>query len=158
MYTILLLTETTLREHDVQRIAQLHGAEEISIHLLVPADAEHHRLIEALDEIALGRLRDARDDDAQTPQEAEQEAMHAVNASIDLLAAAGLAAHGSVTGSNPVPAAMEAAQRDDSDEIIVVTPPHLVTEALHRDWASRLRDELALPVLHVVSGTDRVIS
>jgi hypothetical protein len=53
---------------------------------------------------------------------------------------------------------MEAARRDDSDEIIVVTPPHLVTEALHRDWASRLRDELALPVLHVVSGTDRVIS
>ena len=159
MYTILLLTETTLREHDVQRIAQLHGTEELSIHLLVPADAEHHRLIEALDEIALGRLRDALDDDdEQTPQEAEQEAMHAVNASVDLLAAAGLQAHGSVTGSDPVPAAIEATRRDDSDEIIVVTPPHLVTEALHRDWASRLRDELALPVLHVVSGTDRVIS
>ena len=31
MYTILLLTETTLREHDVQRIAQLHGTEEISV-------------------------------------------------------------------------------------------------------------------------------
>jgi hypothetical protein len=158
VYTILLLTETTLREHDVQRIAQLHGTEEISIHLLVPADAPHNRLIEALDEIALGRLRDALDDDDQTPQEAEQEAMHAVNASVDLLAAAGLPAHGSVTGSDPVPAAVEATRRDDSDEIIVVTPPHLVREALHRDWASRLRDEVSLPVLHVVSGTDRVIS
>jgi len=157
-YTILLLTETTLREHDAQRIAELHGTEDVTIHLLIPADAEHNRLIEALDEIALGRLRDALDDDDQTPQEAEQEAMHAVNASVDLLTAAGLQSHGSVTGSDPVPAAVEAARGDQADEIIVVTLPHLVEDGLHRDWASRLRDELELPVLHVVSGTDRLIS
>ena len=157
MYTILLLTETTLRDHDVRRIAELHGTEDVAVHLLVPADAEHNRLIEALDEIALGRLRDALDDDDPTPQQAEQEAMHAVNASIDLLTAAGLQAHGSITGSDPVPAAVEAARADDSDEVIVVTPPHMVESGLHRDWASRLRDELALPVLHVVSGTDRLI-
>jgi hypothetical protein len=157
VYTILLLTETTLRDHDVRRIAELHGTEDVAVHLLVPADAEHNRLIEALDEIALGRLRDALDDDEPTPQQAEQEAMHAVNASIDLLTAAGLQAHGSITGSDPVPAAVEAARADDSDEVIVVTPPHMVESGLHRDWASRLRDELALPVLHVVSGTDRLI-
>jgi hypothetical protein len=157
VYTILLLTETTLRDHDVSRIAELHGTEDVAVHLLVPADAEHNRLIEALDEIALGRLRDALDDDDPTPQQAEQEAMHAVNASIDLLTAAGLRAHGSITGSDPVPAAVEAARADDSDEVIVVTPPHMVESGLHRDWASRLRDELALPVLHVVSGTDRLI-
>jgi hypothetical protein len=158
VYNILLLSETTLKEHDVRRIAELHGTDDVSVHLLVPADAEHNRLIEAMDEIALGRLRDALDDDEPTPQEAEQEAMHAVNASVDLLTAAGLHAHGSVTGSDPVPAAVEAARGDDSDEVIVVTPPHMVESGLHRDWASRLRDELALPVLHVVSGTDRVIS
>jgi hypothetical protein len=159
VYTILLLSEATLAEHDVRRIAELHSGEEISVHLLVPADAEHNRLIEALDEIALGRLRDALDDDAPTtPQQAEQDAMHAVNASIELLTAAGLHAHGSVTGADPVPAAVEAARGDDSDEVIVVTPPHMVESGLHRDWASRLRDELVLPVLHVVSGTDRLIS
>jgi hypothetical protein len=38
-----------------------------------------------------------------------------------------------------------------------VTPPHIIQAGLHRDWASRLRDELTLPVLHVVSGTDRVV-
>ena len=158
MYTILLLSETTLTEHDVRRIAELHGTDDVSAHLLVPADAEHNRLIEALDDVALGRLRGARDDDDQTPQEAEQEAMRAVNASLDLLTAAGLQARGSITGSDPVPAAVEAARGDDSDEVIVVTPPHLVESGLHRDWASRLRDELALPVLHIVAGTDRVIS
>jgi hypothetical protein len=159
VYTILLLTETTLAEHDARRIAELHGTEDVTVHLLAPADAEHNRLIEALDEIALGRLGDAFDDDDDaTPQQAELDAMHAVNASLDLLKAAGLEAQGSVTGSDPVPAAIEAARADSSDEIIVVTPPHLVEAGLHRDWASRLRDELALPVLHVVSGTDRVVS
>jgi len=84
--------------------------------------------------------------------------MRAVNASITALAAAGVSARGSVTGSDPVPAALEAVRQDAAEEVIVVTPPHPVEAGLHRDWASRLRDELELPVLHVVSGTDRVIS
>lgn len=158
MTTILLLSETTLTDHDVRRIAELHGDEDIEVHLLVPADAEHNRLIEALDEVALGRLREALDDDEPTPEQAEHDAMHAVNASLDKLRAIGVSARGSVTGSDPVPAAHEAVRLDSSDEVIVVTPPHPVESALHRDWASRLRDDLELPVLHIVSGTDRVIS
>jgi hypothetical protein len=158
VYTILLLTESALTEHDARRVAELHGTDEVAVHLLVPADAEHNRLIEALDEIALGRLRDALDDDEPTPQQAEQDAMHDVNASLDLLTKLGVEAHGSVTGSDPIPAAVEAATADGSDEVIVVTPPHPVESGLHRDWASRLRDALRLPVLHAVSGTDRVIS
>jgi len=158
LYTILLLTEDALLPHDARRLADLHGDEEVDIHVLVPADAEHNRLIEALDEVALGRLRDAVDDeDDPTPEEAEQDAMHAVNESLALLKDAGIEAHGSVTGSDPVPAAVEAATHDDADEVIVVTPPHIIEDGLHRDWASRLREELQLPVLHIVSGTDRLV-
>ena len=157
MYRILLLSEHTLVDHDAARIAQLHGDEEVEIHLLIPADADHNRLIEALDEVALGNLRDALEDDDPTPEQAELEAMHAVNESIARLTAAGLTARGSVTGSNPLPAALEAVRLDDADEVIVVTPPHIIQAGLHRDWASRLRDDLKLPVLHVVSGTDRVV-
>lgn len=158
MYSILLLSETTLADHDARRLAELHGDEDVQVHLLVPADAEHNRLIEALDEVALGHLRGALDDDDPTPEQAEQDAMHAVNASLEKLRAQGLVSvRGSVTGSDPVPAALEAARRDLCDEVIVVTPPHPVEAGLHRDWASRLRDELALPVLHVVSGTDQVV-
>ena len=116
MYTILLLTETTLAEHDARRIAELHGTDDVTVHLLAPADAEHNRLIEALDEIALGRIGEAFDeDDDATPQQAELDAMHVVNASLDLLKAAGLEAQGSVTGSDPVPAAVEAVRADFSD-------------------------------------------
>lgn len=158
MYTILLLTEDALVEHDARRIAELHGTDEVTVHLLAPADARHNRLIEALDEIALGRLRAAFDDDDTTPAGAEREAMEAVNSSLALLSAAGLSAHGSITGSDPVPAAVEAARAADSDEVIVVTPLQAFEAGLHRDWASRLRDELSLPVLHIVSGTDRLLS
>jgi hypothetical protein len=157
VYTILLLAEDTLHDHDVTRIASLHD-DDIYVHVLVPADAEHNRLIEALDEVSLGNLRDAFDEDNPTPQQAEQDAMHAVNASVALFAAAGVDAKGSITGSNPLPAAVEAVQQFDADEIIVVTPPHPVEDGLHRDWASRLREELDLPVLHIISGTDRVVS
>jgi hypothetical protein len=158
VYTILLLAEETLHDHDVARINSLHEGEELEVHILVPADAEHNRLIEALDEVALGNLRDALDDDSPSPEQAEHDAMHAVNASVALFKAAGVEAKGSITGSNPLPAAIEAASRYGADEIIVVTPPHLVADALHRDWASRLRDKLKLPVLHAISGTDRVVS
>lgn len=158
MYTILLVTEDTLTAHDAGRVAQLHGDEPVRAHVLVPADTEHNRLVEALDEVALGRLREALDDsESPTPEQAEQDAMHAVNASIELLGQAGVPALGSVTGDDPVPAAVAAARQHEVDEVVVVSPPHLLQEALHRDWASRLRDALQLPVLHFVAGTDRVV-
>jgi hypothetical protein len=158
VYTILLLTEEPLTEHDAARVAALHGDEPLEVHVLVPADTEHNALVEALDEVALGRLRDALvDSEDASPEQAQRDAMHAVNSSVAILQAAGLRARGSVTGDDPVPAAMEAVSRFDVDEILVVTPPHLVREALHRDWASRLRDKLKLPLLHFVAGTDRVV-
>lgn len=156
MYTILLLAEGTLHEHDVARIATLHGDDDVEVRVLVPADAEHNRLIEALDEVALGKLRDGHD--SPSPEQAEHDAMHAVNGSVALFTAAGIDAKGSITGADPVPAAIEAVTQYEADEVIVVTRPHPVEDGLHRDWASRLRDKLELPVLHVIRGTDRVIS
>jgi hypothetical protein len=137
----------------------LHGEEEVRAHVLVPADTAHSRVLEALDEAALGKLREAFDDSHdKAPADAELAAQHSVNASVDALAAAGVTATGAVTADDPVPAAVEAVGSLPADEVIVVTPPHLVEEALRRDWASRLRDKAAAPVLHVVAGTDRVVS
>jgi hypothetical protein len=155
VYTILLLAEETLHDHDVKRLAALHADDDLAVHVLVPADAEHNRLIEALDEVALGKLGDTHDN--PSPEQAEHDAMHAVNASVGLFTAAGIDAKGSITGADPVPAAIKAAEQYEADEVVVVTRPHPVEDGLHRDWASRLRDKLELPVLHVISGTDRVI-
>ena len=140
-------------------MASLHGDEQVRAHVLVPADTAHSRVLEALDEAALGMLREAfADSHDAAPADAELAAQHAVNLSIEALAAVGVQATGAVTADNPVPAAIEATRSLPADEIIVVTPPHLIEETLRRDWASRLRDKAGRPVLHVVAGTDRVVS
>jgi predicted TIM-barrel enzyme len=137
LYTILLLTEDGIHERDATRIAQLHEDDEVEVHVLVPVDAKHG---------------------AESAQSVDEEAMNAVNETIDRLAAAGLPARGAITAADPVPAALEAARRFDVDEMVVVTPPHPVRESLHRDWASRLREDVDLPLLHFVTGTDQVVS
>lgn len=160
MYTIVLLTEGALPEHDALRIASLHGEEEIQVHVLVPADTTHHRVLEGIDEVLLGRLREAaRDSGDADPEDARLIALHALAESNVALQAAGVSTtQGEVAPDDPVALTASVARSLPADEIIVVTPPHLVEEALRRDWASRLRREVALPVLHTTAGTDRVIS
>ncbi|RZS89488.1 hypothetical protein EV189_1255 [Motilibacter rhizosphaerae] len=146
MTSILVLTEEALTAHDVERIATLHGTDQVSVHLLV-APEDRRDLVDALDDVALGRLPGrGRPDGVRGEQAVEQ--------SRDALAARGLAVTAQLSGGDPVAEAAGAA----TDEIWVVTPPHLVEEALHRDWASKLRERTGRPVLHFVSGTDRVVS
>jgi hypothetical protein len=159
VYTMIVVMEEQLTAHDVDRVATLHGDEPLHVHLVQPVDTEHNRLVEALDEILLGRLREAaRANGEETPSDATLAARAALDGSLQALQDAGVAmVDGELAGDDPVPAAVEAARRLDADEILVITPPHLVEEALNRDWASQLRDRCRLPVLHVVAGTDRVV-
>ncbi|MDP9397383.1 MAG: hypothetical protein M3P96_05965 [Actinomycetota bacterium] len=78
-------------------------------------------------------------------------------ASITALRAEGIEADGSLGPDDPVQSVVELVGRQRVDEVLVVTEPHLLEESLRRDWASRLRGALELPVLHVVAGTDRVV-
>lgn len=155
-----MLTEGPLTDHDVTRVAGLHGEEPVRVHVVVPVDTSHNRLVEALDEALLGRLREAAEDSGGArPADAELAAQHALNVSVDALESAGVAqVSGSLAPDDPVPATVELAVSLPADEAVVITPPHLVEEAFNRDWASRLRDRGHLPVLHVVAGTDRVVS
>ncbi|RKS77681.1 hypothetical protein CLV35_1375 [Motilibacter peucedani] len=152
MYTILVLTEDALTAHDVARIAALHGDEPVQAHVLVPVETHAPTLVDTLDEVALGRLvprTELRSDPSGYAQTA-------LDASLAALSEVGVQAGGELAGDDPVGDAVTAATR--ADEVIVVTAPHLVEEALRRDWASRVREATGKPVLHVVAGTDRVVS
>ena len=63
---------------------------------------------------------------------------------------------GSVVDDDPLPALKAAVADGDVVEIAVVTYPHAVEDTFHRDWASRARDELQVPVLHLYSGTSEL--
>lgn len=157
MYTIVLLAERALSTADVEQVTGLH--EDVgpqSFVVLVPADHEHRRFVDALNDIALGRLREAARDveeDEPTVQQATAAAQAAVDASVAALGEAGVEATGEVVPDDPITALKDVVERYQADELIVLTEPHLLEEALHRDWASRARHVIGLPVLKLLAHT-----
>jgi len=155
MYTIVLLAEKALSDIDVTQVTGLHqetGSQ--SFVVLVPADSENRRFVEMLNDIALGRLREAAEDVEEpepTVQKATTQAETALAASVAALKAAGVDAVGEVTPDNPIGALKSAVERHKADEVIVLTDPHFVEEFLHRDWASRARHTVGVPVLKLLA-------
>lgn len=149
MTKILVLAEDGLSEHDVARFADLRtGETDVQAYVVVPVREKRNRLVEVLDKVALGRLPHDAPGDRRT------RAQDALDASVRALQDVGVEATGALTEDDPVDAIADA----PGDEIWVFTSPHLLEETVHRDWASRLRQASHRPVLHVISGTDRVVS
>ena len=161
MFTTVLLTEKTLSDHDVQRVAHLHDPEPVHVHVVVPSHDDRSELAEAVDDIARTDFGDVLHDEEAGRSESQLTgaAGREVADSIAALKAAGVAqVDGEVATGNPVDRVTELARALDADEVIVFTEPHLIADWTRRDWASKLRHTLALPVLHVVLGTDQVVS
>lgn len=161
MFTTVLLTEKTLSDHDVQRVAHLHDPEPVHVHVVVPSHDDRSDLEEAVDDLARADFADVlHDEDAGTSQtELKTRADHELAETVAALRAAGVAeVDGEVAVGHPVDRVTEVARSLDADEVVVFTEPHLLADWTRRDWASRLRHSLDLPVLHVVLGTDQVLS
>lgn len=157
MTTILVLTEDSLSAADVEHIVSLHS--DVRYHVLVPADTEQNLLVSLVDHLSLGELREALDAVLGREPEPEQARRTAVQQLADSLAAfreVGAEVAGEVVDDDPLPALRAATGRLDVREIVVVTQPHALEDTFHTDWASRARDELAVPVLHLYSGTSRL--
>lgn len=156
--TVVVLTEDALTNADVEHIASLHPDDEVAYRVLVPADTEHNVVASVLDHLGMLELREAWDDligKEPTPEQATQTASEQVRTSVELLRATGAEASGEVTQDDPLPA-LEAALATGGDEAIVVTYPHAVEDTFHTDWASRARDRLQVPVLHLYAGTSEL--
>jgi hypothetical protein len=154
--TIVVLTEEALDAGDAQRISALHEGETLTYRVLVPADTERNLLSDVLDHLSLLELRKALDalrgkehGHPDQPKDAGQ----ALAATVAALQGLGVEATGEVTEDDPLPALSAAVDRFGAREVVVVTRPHAVEDTFHRDWASRARDVLGVPVLHVYAGT-----
>jgi hypothetical protein len=161
--TIVILTEDALNPADVQHITSLHAGEDVDYRVLVPADTERNVVTSIIDHLGLGELRAAWEELVRrepTPAEATATAAERLAVSLNLLREAGAVADGTVTDDDPLPALRTAVgDRGGPDgddgvlEVVVVTYPHAVEDTFHADWASRAREELRVPVLHLYSGT-----
>lgn len=154
---IVVLTEDALTDADVTHITGLHEGEDVSFHVLVPADTEQNMLVSLVDHLSLGELREALEavlGREPEPVHAYQTAEEQLEASVAAFRAAGAEADGVVVADDPLPALRAATSDMRVREIIVVTLPHALEDTFHTDWASRARDELEVPVLHVYTGTN----
>lgn len=153
--TIVVLTETALADGDAQRIVDLHTGEQLAYRVLVPADTERSVLADVIDHLSMLELKEAAKSlrYARRDRQARMDAGQQLAASVEALERAGVTAAGEVTQDDPIPALRDAVRRHAAREVVVVTRPHALEDTFHTDWASRARDELGVPVLHVYAGT-----
>ena len=155
--SILVLTEVALSEEDAVRLASVHAGTDApppSYHLLVPADVERNLLADVLDHLSLFQLRQALDAVRGEDEPTRTEAADALARSLAAFSRTGVTATGEVIEGDPVAVLQKQVTADGpTNEVIVVTRPHAVEDTFHTDWASRAREALGVPVLHVYAGS-----
>ncbi|MFD5625068.1 MULTISPECIES: indole-3-glycerol phosphate synthase [unclassified Streptomyces] len=153
MFTSVLMIEKALTTADVEFVTTLHGEETVAFHVLLqPRGDQADRLLRAIDDVALGELDEAAHED-ETPEgeEAVGQGRRALDVSLVALRATGSQAEGRLIEDHPLDALKALVAEIDADEVIVLTDPHYVEEFFHRDWASRARHKVGVPVLKLFS-------
>ena len=152
--SIVLLTEQALTAADAERLVRLYAPDAPRYRVLVPADTGRRLLADVLDHLSLLELREALDAVRGHDDRSDRiSATKALDASVTELRAVGASADGTVVQGDPVASLQAALDAEVADEVIVVTRPHAVEDTFHTDWASRARERLGVPVLHVYAGS-----
>ncbi|MEU6306730.1 indole-3-glycerol phosphate synthase [Streptomyces chartreusis] len=153
MFTSVLMIEKALTSADVEFVTTLHGDEEVAFHVLLqPRGEQADRLLRAIDDIALGELDEAvREGETPEGKEALSTGERALEVSLTALRTAGAEADGRLLEDRPLDALRAVVDEVGADEVIVLTDPHYVEEFFHRDWASRARHKVGVPVLKLFS-------
>lgn len=152
MFTSVLMIEMPLSPLDVEFVTSLHGDDPVSFVVLMQPRGSKDRLLRAIDDIALGELEHAvQERDEPEGTEALEPAERALVHSLAALRAAGAEARGQIVPRHPLDALRDVVEEARADEVIVLTAPHFVEEFFHRDWASRARHKVGVPVLKLFS-------
>ncbi|WP_179382049.1 indole-3-glycerol phosphate synthase [Streptomyces sp. SA15] len=153
MFTSVLMIEKALTSADVEFVTGLHGEEGAAFHVLLqPRGEQADRLLRAIDDVALGAIDEAaRELETPEGEEAKSVGQQALEVSLTALRAAGSEAEGRLIEEHPLDALKSLVDEVDADEVIVLTDPHYVEEFFHRDWASRARHKVGVPVLKLFS-------
>ena len=156
---IVVLAEDALTAVDIEHITALHAEQDVRYHVLVPADTEQNMLASLVDHLSMGEMREALD--AVLGREPSHARAHStaddqLGASVAAFRAAGATADGAVVADDPLPALRAVVQDVEVREVVVVTFPHALEDTFHTDWASRAREALSVPVLHLYLGTSRL--
>jgi hypothetical protein len=147
------MIEKALTSADVEFVTTLHGDERVAFYVLLqPRGEQADRLLRAIDDIALGELDEAvREGETPAGEEAIGQGQRALEVSLVALRSSGNEAAGQLIEDHPLDALKALVDEIEADEVIVLTDPHYVEEFFHRDWASRARHKVGVPVLKLFS-------
>ncbi|MEV3991536.1 indole-3-glycerol phosphate synthase [Streptomyces sp. NPDC049837] len=155
MFTSVLMIEKPLSSVDVEFVTTLHGDERMSFIVLMQPRGDQVVLLRAIDDVALGELKEAVKEGEEHPgQAAGLTAPQGLELSLRALRAAGCDAVGQVVEDHPLDKLKAVVDESGADEVIVLTKPHYVEEFFHRDWASRARHKVGVPVLKLFAHND----
>ncbi|WP_129843038.1 indole-3-glycerol phosphate synthase [Streptomyces sp. RFCAC02] len=160
MVTTVLMIEKAIAPADVDLVTTLHEDERQSFVVLMQPRGDQDQLLRALDDVAVGQLAGAVHEadltEGTTVEEDGEEpttAQHALDLTLRALRAAGTEAVGRLAGDKPLDALTAVVRETNADEVVVLTAPHYVEELFHRDWASRARHKVGVPVLRLFAHT-----
>ncbi|WP_415949035.1 indole-3-glycerol phosphate synthase [Streptomyces sp. KLOTTS4A1] len=155
MFTSVLMIEKALSAIDVEFVTTLHGDDSVSFVVLMQPRGDQDRLLRAVDDVALGELDQAvREGEEPEGSEAMGPAQQALDHSLKALREAGCEAVGHLVEDHPLDVLSKITEETDADEVIVLTAPHYVEEFFHRDWASRARHKVGVPVLKLYAHSE----
>ncbi|MDX2733003.1 MULTISPECIES: hypothetical protein [Streptomyces] len=150
------MIEKPLTSEDVEFVTTLHGDEGTSfVVLMQPRGDQADVLLRAIDDVAIGELKEAaRELGEPEGKDARQSAELALEVSLAALRKAGSEAVGQVVEDHPLDKLKSVVDEAEADEVIVLTAPHYVEEFFHRDWASRARHKVGVPVLKLFAHSE----
>ncbi|WP_327133999.1 indole-3-glycerol phosphate synthase [Streptomyces sp. NBC_01343] len=155
MFTSVLMIEQPLTSVDVDFVTSLHGDDPVSFLVLMQPRGDQDRLLRAIDDVALGELPEAlREADVPEGHAARGPAEQALVFSLEALRKKGAKASGQIIEDHPLDKLKAVVEESNADEVIVLTAPHFVEEFFHRDWASRARHKVGVPVLKLFAHNE----
>jgi hypothetical protein len=155
VFTSVLMIEKPLTPADVEFVTTLHGDDPMSFVVLMQPRGKQDVLLRAIDDVALGEFDDAvREGEEPGGSAADAPADLALSHTLQALRDAGAEAIGQVVQAHPLDLLRSVVDETGADEVIVLTTPHFVEEFFHRDWASRARHKVGVPVLKLFAHAE----
>lgn len=153
MYDVALLIERQLNELDADQIIALHeGLEDtVNYHLLLPVQPSSAILTASMGSLG-GQVIPVTEPDMLEDVQTEivKAGQGELDASSALLAARGAEVTAQLTEDDPIDALIAMVKDTGSDEVIILTEPHIVKEFLQIDWTSRAQRKLDVPSIHLL--------
>jgi hypothetical protein len=150
------MIEKALTPEDVEFVTTLHGDQKVSfVVLMQPRGDQADVLLRAIDDVAYGEIREAAQE-GEEPEgsEARHPAQIALDHTVEALRGTGSDATGQVVEQHPLDRLKAVVEDAKADEVVVLTEPHYVEEFFHRDWASRARHQVGVPVLKLFAHSE----